>query len=155
MAKKGRAYIAAVYMLCPYCGGDVSEDDCRGLVLARTRRDTMPKKNSYPEAIAIVCEDDIDSRALLVEICKRNPHAVVNAHRHIMGAWRVILDDHGHSKILCIKTIREITGFGLKEGKVLSETPGVILIDCLSPEAAVDVLAKLSSAGAVAHIERG
>ena len=64
----------------------------------------------------------------------------------------VILKDAGPKKIEVIKTIRQLTNFGLKEAKEVAETAGSKVLEAVSKEAANDAKAKLEAAGAVIEI---
>ena len=60
----------------------------------------------------------------------------------------VILKSAGANKIQAIKTIREITGLGLKEAKAMAEEAGAKVKEGLSEDEANDIKAKLEEAGA-------
>lgn len=63
-------------------------------------------------------------------------------------SFDVILKSPGGNKIQVIKTIREITGLGLKEAKTMAEEAGAKVKEGVSKEEAEDVKTKLEEAGA-------
>ncbi len=65
----------------------------------------------------------------------------------------VILADAGSSKINVIKTVREITGLGLKEAKELVEGAPKAIKEGVSKEEAEDVKKKLEGAGAKVEVK--
>ncbi|MGE3675183.1 MAG: 50S ribosomal protein L7/L12, partial [Polyangiaceae bacterium] len=64
----------------------------------------------------------------------------------------VILADAGSSKINVIKTVREITGLGLKEAKDLVEGAPKTIKEGVSKEEADDLKKKLEGAGAKVEV---
>ena len=74
--------------------------------------------NYFAEVISIVTKDTVDAKALLVEIAKHNPAAVVAAHNRLsVSLWRGeserLLRDG--QRIDAIRLCREYTGWGLRE----------------------------------------
>ena len=65
----------------------------------------------------------------------------------------VILADAGSSKINVIKTVREITGLGLKEAKDLVEGAPKTIKEGVSKEEADDLKEKLEGAGAKVEVK--
>lgn len=65
----------------------------------------------------------------------------------------VILSAFGDKKIQVIKTVREITGLGLKEAKDLVEAAPKPVKEGISPEDAEKIKAKLEEAGAIAEVK--
>ena len=65
----------------------------------------------------------------------------------------VILADAGSSKINVIKTVREITGLGLKEAKELVESAPKAIKEGVGKEEAEDVKKKLEGAGAKVEVK--
>lgn len=65
----------------------------------------------------------------------------------------VILADAGSSKINVIKTVREITGLGLKEAKELVEGAPKTVKEAVSKEEAEDLKKKLEGAGAKVEVK--
>ncbi|MCD6133632.1 MAG: 50S ribosomal protein L7/L12 [Deltaproteobacteria bacterium] len=65
----------------------------------------------------------------------------------------VVLKEVGQKKIQLIKTVREITGLGLKEAKELVDKTPVKVKQHLSKEEAEAVKSKIEEAGATAAIE--
>jgi large subunit ribosomal protein L7/L12 len=63
-------------------------------------------------------------------------------------SFDVILKSAGANKIQAIKTIREITGLGLKEAKAMAEEAGAKVKEGVSEDEANEVKAKLEEAGA-------
>lgn len=62
--------------------------------------------------------------------------------------FNIELTEVGSEKIKVIKTVREITGLGLKEAKDLVDGCPKILIEAVSKEEADSILDKLAEAGA-------
>jgi large subunit ribosomal protein L7/L12 len=67
--------------------------------------------------------------------------------------FNVILASFGASKVPVIKTIREITGLGLKEAKDLVEGAPTTVRDGVSAAEAAELKTKLESAGATVEIK--
>ncbi|MCB9591070.1 MAG: 50S ribosomal protein L7/L12 [Polyangiaceae bacterium] len=65
----------------------------------------------------------------------------------------VVLADAGSSKINVIKTVREITGLGLKEAKDLVEGAPKTIKEGVSKEEADDLKKKLEGAGAKVEVK--
>ncbi len=65
----------------------------------------------------------------------------------------VVLADAGSSKINVIKTVREITGLGLKEAKDLVEGAPKTIKEAVSKEEADDLKKKLEGAGAKVEVK--
>ncbi len=65
----------------------------------------------------------------------------------------VVLADAGSSKLNVIKTVREITGLGLKEAKELVEGAPKTVKEGVSKEEAEDVKKKLEGAGAKVEVK--
>ncbi|MCA9629561.1 MAG: 50S ribosomal protein L7/L12 [Myxococcales bacterium] len=65
----------------------------------------------------------------------------------------VVLADAGSSKINVIKTVREITGLGLKEAKDLVESAPKTIKEAVSKEEAEDLKKKLEGAGAKVEVK--
>jgi large subunit ribosomal protein L7/L12 len=64
------------------------------------------------------------------------------------SSFDVVIKSPGGNKIQVIKTIREITGLGLKEAKALAEESGAKVKEGVSKDEAEDVKTKLEEAGA-------
>ncbi|MCA9275892.1 MAG: 50S ribosomal protein L7/L12 [Phycisphaerales bacterium] len=67
-------------------------------------------------------------------------------------SFDVVIKSAGGNKIQVIKTIREITGLGLKEAKALAEEAGAKVKEGVSKDEAEDVKTKLEEAGAEVEI---
>lgn len=65
----------------------------------------------------------------------------------------VILANAGGSKINVIKTVREITGLGLKEAKALVDGAPAPVKEKVSKEEAEEIKAKLEEAGATVELK--
>ena len=65
----------------------------------------------------------------------------------------VVLESIGDKKIAVIKTVREITGLGLKEAKGLVDEAPKAVKEKVSEDEANDVKAKLEEAGASVTIK--
>ena len=65
----------------------------------------------------------------------------------------VILKEIGQEKIKVIKTVREITGLGLKEAKEVVDGAPSTVKEAMAKEDAEAVVAKLQEVGAVAEIK--
>ena len=68
-------------------------------------------------------------------------------------AFDVVLNSFGDKKINVIKTLRTLTGLGLKEAKTLVESAPVNLKEGVSKEEAEDAKSKLEEAGATIEIK--
>lgn len=67
--------------------------------------------------------------------------------------FNVVLADAGANKINVIKTVREITGLGLKEAKDLVESAPKAVKEGVSKDEAKDLKAKLEAAGAKVEVK--
>lgn len=67
--------------------------------------------------------------------------------------FNVFLTAIGNNKIPVIKTVRSITGLGLKEAKELVESAPVLLKESVSKDDAADYKKKLETAGAAIEIK--
>jgi large subunit ribosomal protein L7/L12 len=67
--------------------------------------------------------------------------------------WNLVLKDHGAKKIDVIKAIRQVTSLGLKDAKEVSETPGAVVLEAVSKEAAEEAKKKLEEAGATVELQ--
>ncbi|MFB5029592.1 MAG: 50S ribosomal protein L7/L12 [Candidatus Phytoplasma pruni] len=67
--------------------------------------------------------------------------------------FQVILKNFGSSKLNVIKTIREITGFGLVEAKKLTETPDAVVKENVSKDEAEKIKTKLEALGAKVELK--
>jgi large subunit ribosomal protein L7/L12 len=66
----------------------------------------------------------------------------------------VWLDTFGQKKVGVIKAVRVITGFGLKDSKLLTESaPGARIVACVNSERAAEVKKELEDAGGRASIK--
>jgi large subunit ribosomal protein L7/L12 len=65
----------------------------------------------------------------------------------------VTLLSAGDKKIQTIKTVREITGLGLKEAKALVDGAPKAIKEGISPEDAEEIKAKLEDAGAQVDVK--
>ena len=65
----------------------------------------------------------------------------------------VILSAAGSKKLEVIKTVRAITGLGLKEAKELVETAGAKIKEAVSKDEAEKVKAELEAAGAIIELK--
>lgn len=70
------------------------------------------------------------------------------------AAYSVVLTDGGGSKIAVIKTIREVTGLGLRDAKAMVDSSPSVIQSGLSPDAAKAVAERLAGAGAKVIIKR-
>ncbi|MBT5101812.1 MAG: 50S ribosomal protein L7/L12 [Planctomycetes bacterium] len=68
-------------------------------------------------------------------------------------AFDVILENFGEKKINVIKTVRAITGLGLKEAKALVESAPKAVKEGASKEEAEDLKKQLEDAGATVKID--
>ena len=77
--------------------------------------------NYYAQAIDLIFGQQIEARAILIEIAKQNPAAIVKGCKFLkkVPAWHEIALAYMQSgqKILAIKACREKTGMQLKEAK--------------------------------------
>ncbi len=81
--------------------------------------------NYYPKAIEIITDSSgFTNKALLIEVAKHNPCAIVRANEAILkrknkSSWieKVRPVVANGRKIEAIKLCRELTGLGLKEAK--------------------------------------
>ena len=67
--------------------------------------------------------------------------------------WNLVLKDHGAKKIDVIKAIRQVTSLGLKDAKEVSETPGTVVLEAVSKDAAEEGKKKLEEAGATVELQ--
>jgi large subunit ribosomal protein L7/L12 len=65
----------------------------------------------------------------------------------------VMLTSYGEKKIQVIKTVREITGLGLKEAKAVVEEAPKAIKEAISKEEAEEIVKKLEDAGASAEVK--
>ncbi|VAX17475.1 LSU ribosomal protein L7p/L12p (P1/P2) [hydrothermal vent metagenome] len=65
----------------------------------------------------------------------------------------VILSGIGDKKIQVIKTVREITGLGLKEAKALVDSAPKAVKEGVSPEDGEKIKAQLEEAGAIVEVK--
>ncbi len=65
----------------------------------------------------------------------------------------VVMTNFGANKIQVIKTVRELTGLGVKEAKALVESAPVAVKEAVSKDTADDVKAKLEESGASVEIK--
>lgn len=79
-----------------------------------------------------------------------SPPPVVRPSR--MGKQMITLTSVGSNKIDVIKTVREVTGFGLKESKDLVDSTPAVIKRGLSPEDANAIQRKFAQAGAMVEI---
>lgn len=71
--------------------------------------------NYYKHAIEILSKQDVNWRAIVYEIAKDHPKAIVDCFRE---DWEVpVKEALGLGKVPAIKLYREITGKSLKEAK--------------------------------------
>lgn len=66
--------------------------------------------------------------------------------------YALILTHHGNNLIDAIKTVRVVTGYGLKEAKDLTETPNAILMVCETLEEAEEKKTELENVGCTVEI---
>ncbi len=64
-----------------------------------------------------------------------------------------MLTSYGEKKIQVIKTVREITGLGLKEAKAVVEEAPKAIKEAISKEEAEEIVKKLEAAGASAEVK--
>ena len=69
------------------------------------------------------------------------------------STFDVVLTDAGASKIQVIKTVRDITGLGLKEAKDLVDGAPKTVKEGVSKEEAEDIKAKFTAVGAVIDLK--
>ena len=65
----------------------------------------------------------------------------------------VVMTSFGSNKVAVIKTVREITGLGLKEAKDLVEGAPATVKDGVSKDEAAEIKKKLEEAGASAEVK--
>ncbi len=65
----------------------------------------------------------------------------------------VMLTSYGEKKIQVIKTVREITGLGLKEAKAAVEAAPNAIKEAISKDEAEEIVKKLEAAGASAEVK--
>lgn len=65
----------------------------------------------------------------------------------------VMLTSYGEKKIQVIKTVREITGLGLKEAKAVVEEAPKAIKEAISKDEAEEIVKKLEAAGASAEVK--
>lgn len=65
----------------------------------------------------------------------------------------VILEDFGDNKIAAIKAVREISGLGLKEAKVLVESTPAFIMACADEGEVAEVKEKLEAAGCIVTLK--
>ena len=63
------------------------------------------------------------------------------------ASFSVVIKDAGDQKINAIKTVREVTGLGLRDARDLVDRVPSVIKDHLSARDAEDLAAKLESAG--------
>lgn len=68
-------------------------------------------------------------------------------------SYTVVLKDAGSAKIQVIKTLREITGLGLKEAKEMTDKPGSNVKEGVKKAEADEMKTKLEAAGAVVELK--
>src|SRR3989344_890662 len=68
-------------------------------------------------------------------------------------SFNIILKNAGSAKIQVIKVLRELTGFGLQEGKEMTDNPGVVIKEGVKKADADEMKVKLESAGAVVELK--
>jgi large subunit ribosomal protein L7/L12 len=85
-----------------------------------------------------------------VAVCAA-PAAVIPAEEKT--EFNVILGSVGASKINVIKTVREITGLGLKEAKDLVDSAPKIIKENVAKIEAEEIKKKLSEAGAIVELK--
>lgn len=68
-------------------------------------------------------------------------------------SFDVHLSSHGDKKIQVIKTVREITGLGLKEAKELVDSAPTAVKTGVSKEEAEEIKAKLEEQGAIVEVK--
>ena len=68
-------------------------------------------------------------------------------------SFDVNLSSHGDKKIQVIKTVREITGLGLKEAKELVDSAPTAVKTGVSKEEAEEIKAKLEEQGAIVEVK--
>ncbi len=81
------------------------------------------------------------------------PAAAEAAEEKEQTEFDVILNKAGDKKIQVIKTVREITGLGLKEAKALVDAAPKAVKEKVSKEEAESVKAKLDEAGAEVEVK--
>jgi len=67
--------------------------------------------------------------------------------------FTVKLSSFGEKKVSVIKTVRALTGLGLKEAKTLVESAPVAVKEGVSKDEAEDIKKKLEEAGATAEVQ--
>ena len=67
--------------------------------------------------------------------------------------WNLVLKDYGAKKIDVIKAIRQVTSLGLKDAKEVAETPGTLVLEAVSKDAAEEGKKKLEEAGANVELQ--
>ena len=81
------------------------------------------------------------------------PAAEAKAPEEEKTEFDVVLVDAGANRVSVIKTVRELTGLGLKEAKELVESAPAKLKEGVTKEEAESIKAKLTEAGAEIAIE--
>jgi ribosomal protein L7/L12 len=80
-------------------------------------------RNYYAEAMEIITDNNLDWRAVVIEIAKKNPSLIVKAtdkqNNSLVSEVRLLL--RANRKINAIKRWRQATGLGLKEAKEVVE----------------------------------
>ena len=86
-----------------------------------------------------------------LQISAPAPVEEVEAEPTEFDVW---LDTFGQKKVGVIKAIRVITGLGLKDSKLLTESaPGARIVVCVNSERAAEVKKELEEAGGKASIK--
>ncbi len=81
------------------------------------------------------------------------PAAAEAAEEKEQTEFDVVLNKAGDKKIQVIKTVREITGLGLKEAKALVDAAPKAVKEKVSKEEAESIKAKLDEAGAEVEVK--
>ena len=92
------------------------------------------------------------SAAAPVAVAAAGPAAGADAEAE-QTEFDVILKEVGKEKIKVIKTVREITGLGLKEAKEVVDTAPSTVKEAMAKDDAEGVVAKLKEVGATAELK--
>ena len=115
----------------------------------------MSNSNTYKRIVRILGQK-AGLTSLEIKMACSSPSKWLRAYEQIgqnPKRYRVVLRDRGGYHILCIKQIRTVNYMGLKEAKELSETPGAVIIDCISHEKAIAIRDQFTAIGSYVDVE--
>ena len=93
------------------------------------------------------------SAAAPVAVAAAGPAAGAEEEAEEQTEFDVILKEVGSEKIKVIKTVREVTGLGLKEAKEVVDTAPGTVKEGVDKELAIEIEAKFKAVGATVEIK--